>query len=254
MDTVILIPVFNNAGTVGNVISRALATGLPILVVDDGSTDGTSRVLDTAARGNGLIILRHKENQGKGSALKSGFMEARKLGFRYAITLDADGQHFPEDIPALLEQKREHTLLVGSRDQRGANPGSSFANRFSNFWFCLYTWTKLPDTQTGYRLYPIEELPPSWLLGARYEAELALLVFCAWKGLQLRPVPVNVAYPEDRVSHFRPGKDFARISWLNTLLLFAAVFYGWPRMLLRKFYYLCEIIGNKREKTDSAYL
>ena len=136
----------------------------------------------------------------------------------------------------LLAQKGEKTLVVGSRPQMGANGGSSFANRFSNFWFRLYTGVNLPDTQTGYRLYPLQDLPSLKILSSRYEAELALLVFSAWKGLKLRPVAVRVAYPEDRVSHFRPGLDFMRISALNTVLLLVSLFYGRPRMFLRKFF------------------
>lgn len=224
-DTLILIPTYNNAGTVGDVVRRCLATGLPVLVVDDGSTDGTD------LSQSGATVLRHTENRGKGAALKTGFQQAQELGFKYVITLDADGQHFPEDVHKLLEHKAPRTLVVGSRPQRGNSAGSRFANRFSNFWFRLYTWENLPDTQTGYRLYPLESLPGLWLLGARYEAELALLVFSAWKGLRLVPATVQVSYPEDRVSHFRPVKDFLRITVLNFLLLACALFYGWPRML-----------------------
>lgn len=229
-DTLILIPTYNNAGTVGDVVRRAQATGLPVLVVDDGSTDDTATVL----KDTGVIVLRHAQNRGKGGALKTGFMQARELGYKYVITLDADGQHFPEDVHKLLAHKAPRTLVVGSRAQRGNDSGSSFANNFSNFWFHLYTWKKLPDTQTGYRLYPLESLPGLWLLTARYEAELALLVFSAWKGLQLTPVPVQVNYPEDRVSHFRPLKDFMRITALNCILLVVALLYGWPRMLIGK--------------------
>ena len=252
-DTLILIPTYNNAGTLEDVVRRALAQGLPVLVVNDGSTDGTVRILDgilescklsgafarTGSRSDAeeslqLSVVTHPENRGKGKALKTGFQEAKRLGYKYVITLDADGQHFPEDIPLLLAEKKEKTLVVGSRSIRGVDSHSSFANRFSNFWFRLYTAVDLPDTQTGYRLYPLEDLPWLGLLSARYEAELTLLVFSAWKGLELKPVPVQVAYPEDRVSHFRPFRDFARISLLNTLLLFVAIVYGYPRTLLRK--------------------
>ena len=280
-DTIIIIPTYNNAGTLADVVRRSLATGLPVLVVDDGSTDGTASVLanlmaekevfsyakkkadasentsfsaidndaDIADREGfpvasalslaegkpSLSVISHKENQGKGKALKTGFQEALRLGYSYAVTLDADGQHHPEDVPLLLAQKGERTLVVGSRSIRGKDGGSSFANKFSNFWFTLYTWIRLPDTQTGYRLYPLRVLPSLKLLSARYEAELTLLVFSAWKGLKLVPVPVQVEYPENRVTHFRPGKDFTRISILNTLLLFVAIFYGYPRTLFRKF-------------------
>ncbi len=252
-DTLVLIPTYNNAGTLEDVVRRALAQGLPVMVVNDGCTDGTARILDdileslqlsgafarTGSRSDAeesckLSIVSHPENRGKGKALKTGFQEAKRLGYKYVITLDADGQHFPEDIPVLLAEKGDNTLVVGSRSVRGIDGHSSFANRFSNFWFRLYTTVNLPDTQTGYRLYPLERLPWLGLLSARYEAELTLLVFSAWKGLELKPVPVRVSYPEDRVSHFRPFRDFARISLLNTLLLFIAIVYGYPRTLLRK--------------------
>ncbi len=231
-DTLIIIPTYNNAGTLEDVIRRCLAQGLPVLVVNDGSSDETASILERME----VQSISHPKNLGKGQALISGFLEARRQGFKYALTIDSDGQHFPEDIPALLEEKGERTLVVGSRSQMGADGGGSFANRFSNFWFRLYTWVDLPDTQTGFRLYPLNELPSLNLLSSRYEAELTLLVFSAWKGLKLKPVPVRVAYPEDRVSHFRPGADFLRISLLNTLLLFVSLFYGWPRTILRKLF------------------
>ena len=236
-DTLILVPTYNNAGTLKNVLQRSLEQGLPVLVVDDGSTDDTGRILKEIpgqAGYDGLMVVTHPVNQGKGRALKTGFQEALKRGYSYVITIDSDGQHFPEDIPVLLAQKGEKTLVVGSRSQMGANGGGSFANRFSNFWFRLYTGVNLPDTQTGYRLYPLKKLPSLSILSSRYEAELALLVFSAWKGLELKPVPVRVSYPEDRVSHFRPGKDFFRISVLNTVLLLVSLLYGWPRTLLRR--------------------
>ena len=230
---VVLIPTYNNAGTLENVLRRSLAQGLPVLVVDDGSTDSTPAVLASIPE---VKVVRHERNRGKGQALKTGFLEARSLGYKYAVTLDSDGQHFPEDIPALMAAAGERTLVVGSRPRMGADGGGSFANRFSNFWFRLYTWIRLPDTQTGFRLYPLDMLPSLNLLSARYEAELTLLVFSAWKGLELKPVPVQVASPEDRVSHFRPFADFARISLLNTILLLAAIFYGYPRKLFRKLF------------------
>jgi glycosyltransferase involved in cell wall biosynthesis len=232
-DTLILVPTYNNAGTLKNVLERCLEQGLPVMVVDDGSTDETGRILKEIPGEAGYVIT-HPVNKGKGKALKTGFQEALKLGYSYVVTIDSDGQHFPEDIPALLAQKGEKTLVVGSRSQMGADGGSSFANRFSNFWFRLFTGVNLPDTQTGYRLYPLKKLPSLTILSSRYEAELTLLVFSAWKGLELKPVAVRVAYPEDRVSHFRPGADFFRISVLNTVLLFVSLFYGWPRTLLRR--------------------
>ena len=226
----VVIPTFNNGGTVADVVRGVLRQGLPVFVVDDGSTDDTQRKLE----GLDIRILRHGQNRGKGRALKTGLEAARKLGYRFALTLDADGQHDPADIPALVAAAGERTLVIGSRNLTadGMPAGNTFANKFSNFWFTVQTGRKLPDTQTGFRVYPLEDLPSLKLLTARYEAELALLVFSAWKNLRIVPVPVRVYYPEDRVSHFRPFADFFRISVLNTVLCVLALVYGYPRMLL----------------------
>ena len=172
-----VIPTYDNGGTVVDVVRGVLAQGLPVIVVDDSSTDGTAEAL------KGLIItlLKQPVNRGKGRALKTGLEAARREGYRFALTIDADGQHDPDDIPALLAAVQEKTLVVGSRNiaAEGMSSGSTFANRFSNFWFTVQTLRKLPDTQTGFRIYPLEGLPSLKLLTARYEAELTLLVFSA---------------------------------------------------------------------------
>ena len=143
-----------------------------------------------------------------------------------------------DDIPLLVEQMECHqeAIIVGCRNLTEENMPrqNTFANRFSNFWFRLQTGHRVPDTQTGYRAYPLDRLPSLRILTARYEAELSLLVFSAWKGIELVPVPIRVCYPEDRVSSFRPFRDFFRISVLNTVLCILALVYGYPRMLLEK--------------------
>ena len=230
-DTVVIIPTYNNAGTLKDVLSRTLAQGLPIVVVDDGCTDGTRVILSGF---KDVTVIAHPKNQGKGAALKTAFRWALEKGYAYAVTIDSDGQHYPEDIPDLLKAKGERTIVVGSRTTRGANAGGSFANRFSNFWFTAYTGIRLTDTQTGFRLYPLRDLPSLKVVGNRYEAELSLLLFSAWKGLRLVPVQVRVNYPKDRVTHFRPFQDFMRITLVNIIGLPLAIFYGWPRILLHK--------------------
>ena len=230
-DTVVIIPTYNNAGTLKDVLSRTLAQGLPIVVVDDGCTDGTRVILSGF---KDVTVIAHPKNQGKGAALKTAFRWALEKGYAYAVTIDSDGQHYPEDIPELLKAKGERTIVVGSRTTRGANAGGSFANRFSNFWFTAYTGIRLTDTQTGFRLYPLRDLPSLKVVGNRYEAELSLLLFSAWKGLRLVPVQVRVNYPKDRVTHFRPFQDFMRITLVNIIGLPLAIFYGWPRILLHK--------------------
>ena len=240
----VVIPTYNNGGTIGCVVAGALEQCADVIVVNDGSTDATASILrDIKAEPQidteGLTLVTLDKNSGKGAALKAGFRKAIEMGFAYAITLDGDGQHYPEDITTMLRANQEHpgALILGSRILDGADrsKGSSFANRFSNFWLWVQTGRRLEDTQTGYRLYPLKKLHGLSLLTSRYEAELELLVFASWHGVDLVPVPVNVYYPprEERVSHFRPGMDFARISVLNTVLCFLAVVYGLPLRLWR---------------------
>lgn len=230
-----VIPTYNNARTVADIVERTLAVCPLVIVVNDGSTDDTLAVLEPLKEN--IQLITYPRNRGKGHALRLGLEAARKAGYDYAVTLDSDGQHRPEDIPALVAAAvDDDTLVVGSRNIQadGMPAGNTFANRFSNFWFRLQTGIRLPDTQTGFRLYPLNLLPCLALLTARYESELELLVFSAWRGVRLVPVSVSVSYPADRVTHFRPFWDFFRISLLNTVLCILAIVYGYPRMLLSK--------------------
>lgn len=236
-----VIPTYQNAKTLLKVVADVHRVVDTVFVVDDGSNDGTTALLDKAT-GNERPekVLTHPKNCGKGAALKTGLTYARQQGFRYAVTVDADGQHRADDIPALLKAVEEEpdALAIGSRRLQHENmpAKSTFANRFSNFWFALQTLQRLPDTQSGLRVYPLRHLHGLRWMSARYEAELTLLVFSAWAGVKLLPVPVSVYYPprDQRVTHFRPGRDFTRISVLNTLLCFLMVVYGWPRIFCRQ--------------------
>ena len=236
-----VIPTYQTAKTLLKVVADVHRVVDTVFVVDDGSNDGTAALLDKAT-GNERPekVLTHPKNCGKGAALKTGLTYARQQGFRYAVTVDADGQHRADDIPALLKAVEEEpdALAIGSRGLQHENmpAKSTFANRFSNFWFALQTLQRLPDTQSGLRVYPLRRLHGLRWMSARYEAELTLLVFSAWAGVKLLPVPVSVYYPprDQRVTHFRPGRDFTRISVLNTLLCFLMVVYGWPRIFCRQ--------------------
>lgn len=236
-----VIPTYQNAKTLLKIVADVHRVVDTVFVVDDGSNDGTAALLDKAT-GNERPekVLTHPKNCGKGAALKTGLTYARQQGFRYAVTVDADGQHRADDIPALLKAVEEEpdALVIGSRGLQHENmpAKSTFANRFSNFWFALQTLQRLPDTQSGLRVYPLRRLHGLRWMSARYEAELTLLVFSAWAGVKLLPVPVSVYYPprDQRVTHFRPGRDFTRISVLNTLLCFLMVVYGWPRIFCRQ--------------------
>lgn len=228
----VLVPTYNNAGTLRDVLSGVLEYAADVIVVNDGSTDSTREILESF--GDAVTVVDYTDNQGKGTALKRGFRKALELGYEYAITIDSDGQHYPEDLPAFVRAvaENEGSLIVGERDLSNVdiNGKSSFANKFSNFWFHVQTGIPLRDTQTGYRAYPLRRLRGLSLLTSRYEAELELLVFSAWHGVDIVSIPIRVYYPpqSERVSHFRPGLDFTRISILNTFLCVAAIVYGLP--------------------------
>ncbi|MBO7050963.1 MAG: glycosyltransferase family 2 protein [Bacteroidaceae bacterium] len=232
----VIIPTYNNSGTLADVVERALKVCPNVVVVNDGSTDN----IEAELCGINVIVISHERNLGKGKALKTGLRYAGMNGYTHAVTIDADGQHFPEDIPALIEASAEHpeSIIVGCRNLTSENMPrqNTFANRFSNFWFRLQTAQKLDDTQSGFRIYPLESLYGMRLVTSRYEAELELLVFAAWHGVSVKGVPVRVWYaPEgERVSHFRPFWDFFRISVLNTILCFGALLVGLPLAVLRK--------------------
>ena len=234
----VVIATYDNAGTIANVVRRVEAITRDIIVVDDGCTDNTLALLqqlDVPPH-----IVTYKPNRGKGHALVQGFKKAMQLGWDYVITLDSDGQHFPEDLPQLVAAWTQHkdALIVGERSTGHLNMprGNTMANKFSNFWFTVQTGIQLNDTQTGFRLYPLKRLRWLGITTSRYEAELEMLVFAAWHGIEIVPVKVRVYYPPqgERVTHFRPWADFGRISLLNVALCFGAVVYGWPMRLYRK--------------------
>ena len=156
----IIIPTYNNAKTLNRVLNGVLKYTNNIIVVNDGATDETSKILEAYSQ---LEIITISPNKGKGNALRVGFKKALALGFKNAITIDSDGQHFPEDITQFIEylnqSANKNLLLIGSRNmsQEGVPKKSSFGNKFSNFWFWFETGIKLQDTQSGFRLYPFQK-------------------------------------------------------------------------------------------------
>jgi len=207
-----------------------------IIVVNDGSTDDTIRILEKYPD---LIQIHFSENKGKGSALRAGFKKAFEQDFDYAITIDSDGQHYPDDIPVFLSEleKNQNVLLIGSRNMshESVPKNSSFGNKFSNFWYWIETGIKLVDTQSGFRLYPLNTLSKITFYTTKFEFEIESIVKIAWRGVDVKNVPIKVLYDaEERVSHFRPIIDFTRISILNTCLVFIAFIYIKPRDFLLK--------------------
>lgn len=228
----VLIPTYNNAQTLAALIEDVSAYTLDIVVVNDGSTDNTEQIL---AQYPFLKIISYTPNKGKGNALKKGFRAALDYGYRYAITIDSDGQHYAKDLPKFIDAitQRPDSLIIGARNMDQAHiPGkSSFGNKFSNFWFWVETGITLPDTQSGYRLYPLEYLRKMKFFTRKYEFEIEVPVRLAWKHVPVFCIPVSVYYPpaDERITHFRPFKDFTRISILNTFLTFIALLWIHPR-------------------------
>ncbi len=231
MNWCVVIPTYNNEKSLEKVIHGILKITGNIIVVNDGSTDNTLAVLK---RFSNIKIISYLRNKGKGYALRKGFEKALEEGFSHAVTIDADGQHRPEDVSLFIDELRNEpeTLIVGSRNlqQEDLSRGSRFANKFSNFWYKFVTGVKLTDTQSGFRLYPIHLLRNTKFFTNRYEFELEILVRSAWKGIPIKELPVQVFYPgkKKRVSHFRPLRDFMRITLLNTVLVLIALFYIKP--------------------------
>ena len=232
----IILPTYNNAASLGDVIERSLQQTSHVIVVNDGSTDSTSSLLEKYP----VQLVTYLPNHGKGYALRKGFEYAFNAGYDYALTIDTDGQHYPEDSLVFLQKLQEipGAFLIGARNLNQTNvPGkSTFGNRFSNFWFRLETGIRLPDTQSGFRLYPIARMKGMHFFTNKYEFEIESMVRCAWKGIPVLPVPIQVYYPkqEERVTHFRPLKDFFRISVLNSILVIITFLFIKPRDLLIK--------------------
>ncbi len=232
----VIIPTYNNERTLERVIREVLeyVPSSCVIVVNDGATDSTSEILKSFE--NVVTILVNEANKGKGYSLRKAFKFAQEKGYSNALTIDSDGQHYPSDMMILLEQAVQNpgAVIMGSRNmnQEGVPQKSSFGNKFSNFWFKVETWITLPDTQTGFRIYPLKPLKKIWLFTNKFELEIEVIVKLAWRFVPFVAVPIQVKYdPAERVSHFRPTRDFTRISILNTVLVLTALIWYYPRKL-----------------------
>ena len=216
----VVVPTHGNVETVVAVVRKCLVHCSRVVVVDDGSTDGSG---DAASQVEGVVVLRHGENKGKGAALETALRWALESGCTHLVTIDSDGQHLPDDLPLFLEAARTapDAIHVGCRDLRTAPKSSRFGRRFSNFWTWVETGTKVGDSQSGYRVYPVVPVLSLGLRARRFEWEVEVLVRGIWAGIPVQDLPCRVWYPpqEERVTAFRPFWDNARISWLNTRLV-----------------------------------
>ncbi|MFV0436044.1 MAG: glycosyltransferase family 2 protein [Desulfopila sp.] len=224
MSVAVVIPTYNHGGRLTEVLAGVQELNLPVFVVDDGSTDHTGQVL---AAFPAIHVLRHPVNRGKGAALITGFTAAAK-SCDWALTLDADGQHRPGDAwPFIrLAGEGERVLCVGNRQgMTGKNvPWTSrFGRQFSNFWVWASGGPWLGDSQSGFRLYPLPECLHLGVVSRRYQFEVEILVRASRQGITVCELPVSVVYqpPGERVSHFRPWKDFCRNSAIFSRLLWS---------------------------------
>jgi len=211
--TAALVPAYQAAATVGAVVAELRQQVPAVLVVDDGSTDATAE----RAAAAGARVLRLERNAGKGAALRAGLAQLAAEGVQRVVTLDADGQHLPSEIPVLLAAADRHpgAIVVGIRRKEGL--AIRRAARFGN-WFAdrVLRWIAgqpLPDTQSGFRVYPTAATLALGAVGAHFDFETEILLRAARAGLPVVGVPVAVHYapPEERVTHYRPWRDTLRI-------------------------------------------
>ena len=218
-----VIPVYNHAGSLASVLDGCIKLGLPVIVVDDGSTDGVSEVL---SRYNHISVIRHERNLGKGEAIRSGLKAATEIA-DFAVTIDADGQHLPDDAIKMIESIRDgdRPVVIGARQNMLGDVSipwtSRFGRKFSNFWVRLSGGPVLTDTQSGFRIYPVKEILRLKSRAKRFQFEVEILALAHWHKIPVYEVPVSVIYPGRgvRISHFRPFIDFLRNSATFTRLI-----------------------------------
>lgn len=206
----IIIPGYQEEKRIGPVVCACLKHCPHVIVVDDGCSDDTTG----AARSAGATVLRHAVNQGKGIALNTGFKHAIDAGYEFLITLDADGQHDPDEIPAFVERYRSTGAgaIIGNRmtDPRVMPFVRKLTNRFMSWLLSSKMGQRVPDTQVGYRLYRCRDIAGIPVTSPRYAAESEILLHLAARGVTIESVPIRVIYREDAESKIRPVRDTIR--------------------------------------------
>jgi glycosyltransferase involved in cell wall biosynthesis len=230
----IVIPVYNHAATVRDVVSRCQKYLTDVLVVDDGSEEDVTALLD----GLNVKVIRHELNRGKGQAILTAAHYARENNKTHILTIDADGQHYPEQIPDFIESVNKHpdSIIMGVRDfsASGVSFGSRFGRAFGNFWVRIQTGIKIKDIQSGYRVYPVFVLNNLKYMFHTYAFEDEVIVRALWAGVPVRELAVKVYYParEKRISHFRKIPDNLKLTILNTYLTLRSIV-PWPHLQIQ---------------------
>lgn len=209
-----LIPAYNAVRWIGGIVSESRRHLADVFVVDDGSVDGTGEVAAAA----GAVLLRHEVNRGKGAALKTGFARILADGFDAVITLDADGQHLPAEIPRFAAEAEKHdaALVIGSR--RHLFPGMvkrrRLANSFSAWTISAASRVSIPDSQSGFRLYTAELLRRLRIDANGFDAESEVIVRAGRMGFRIVSIPIELGFVDGvATSHYRPLADTIRIAF-----------------------------------------
>jgi len=214
MKTLVLIPALNAERSIGAVVSDCKAVNEDVLVVDDGSADGTASI----AREAGAQVVSHPVNRGKGAALKTGFAYAIEHGFDAVITLDADGQHLAREIPKFLAARSEHgaDLIIGGRAHLFGEmlPRRRFANQFSARCIAYAAKTNVTDSQSGFRLYSANLLRAIRLRSDGFDMESEVIVQAGCRGFKVITIPIDLGFVDGQsTSHYKPLGDTIRIAW-----------------------------------------
>jgi glycosyltransferase involved in cell wall biosynthesis len=225
----VVIPVYNHEHAIGKVLAQVLAHGLPVILVDDGSSLSCAAVLDelAAAHPGQVVLERHALNQGKGGAVLSGFARAAREGYSHVLQVDADGQHSVADIPRFLEKGRAHpdAVVAGCPLYDESVPALRlYARYLTHVWVWINTLSlAIRDSMCGFRVYPVAPvlaLAKRRRLGLRMNFDIEILVRLYWDGVQVVNLPTKVGYPEDGVSHFKAWTDNVLITRLHVALFF----------------------------------
>ncbi|KAF0813783.1 Undecaprenyl-phosphate mannosyltransferase [Andreprevotia sp. IGB-42] len=239
MNCIAVIPVYNHEHAIGGVVSALLAHGLPVLLVDDGSSPACAAVLDQQAIRHGVTLARHAVNQGKGAAVVTGLKLAAQQGYSHALQIDADGQHDTADVPRFLAAAQQYPLAViaGCPVYDDTVPKGRLYGRYAtHIWVWINTLSlRITDSMCGYRIYPLASTLPvleQMKLARRMDFDPEIAVRLDWQGLRTINLPTRVHYPQDGVSHFDYLRDNVRISAMHTRLFFGMLI-RLPRLLAR---------------------
>jgi glycosyltransferase involved in cell wall biosynthesis len=212
MRTCALIPAFNEAPYIADVVERARPHVEEVMVIDDGSIDGTAEI----ARAAGATCLQFPRNCGKASALRAGIAYARDHHFTCVITLDGDGQHLPEDIPGMLRvaEGTGADLIIGARSfDRAMMPRSRyFSNVIGSRLASALVGCEIRDSQSGFRLLRLDKLDAAKLRSRCYELEMEILIKMARSGCTIAHAPIRMVYDAGQArSKMKPVRDTVRV-------------------------------------------